>query len=89
VSRVCWNGFSNGRAFWYATMYSDELPSPITQRPGAASASAAALIASTAGPRVCTGRIATPSRSVGAHCDASASGTKPSRSCASLVHTSE
>ncbi len=69
-------------------MNSDDEPMPSTKRPGAASASAAALIANTAGPRVCTGKQAQPRRSVFAHCEASASGTKPSRSCASLVQTS-
>ena len=51
---------------------------PSENRPGAASASAAALIASSPGPRVKTGVIAVPSRSRGCQAAASASGVNAS-----------
>jgi hypothetical protein len=88
VSRVRAYGCSKGSAFQWRTMGSDDAPRPTTKRPGAASQSAAMLIASVAAPRVWTGRHAQPSRSPGAQADASASGVSPSTSCASLVHRS-
>ena len=88
MSRVCANGRSKGRALCDVTTCAEELPIPSTKRPGAASASAAALIARRPGPRVCTGKQAQPRRRLGAHCEASTSGVKPSTSCASLVQTS-
>ena len=73
-----WNGCSNGMPFQSPTITGDDAPSPSTKRPGAAAASVAADIASRAGPRVYTGTIAVPRRSVGSHADASASGVKAS-----------
>ena len=87
VSRTVVSGRSYGRAFCICTMNGDDEPMPSEKRPGASTASDAALIAITAGPRVCTGNTAQPTRSEGAHSAAIASGTKPSRSCASLLHT--
>ena len=61
---------------------------PNATRPGAASASDATHCASVAGPRVNDGTMADPSRSVGAHTDARASGVNPSAPLASLDQTS-
>ena len=47
-----WYGRSNGTAFHCSTMTGDEVPMPSTTRPGARSASAAAVIASTPGALV-------------------------------------
>ena len=52
---------------------------PSTKRPGAAEASDAADWAIRAGPRVKAGRIAVPSRKLGAHTDASARVVRPSK----------
>src|SRR6266542_1865744 len=65
-------GSTKGTAFQSRTMTCDEAPMPSTNRPGAASASAASLIASRPGPRVNTCAIAVPSRSVGSHAEARA-----------------
>src|SRR3954463_3696153 len=51
VSRVRLNGSSNGMPFHRSTMTFDDVPTPMATRPGAASHSAAALWASSAGPR--------------------------------------
>ena len=61
---------------------------PSTNRPGAACASDPVDCARHAGPRVNAGMIAVPSRSDGAHCDASTSGVKPSAPSDSADHTS-
>ncbi len=78
TSLVRWYGSANGMPFHRSTITFDEEPTPITKRPGAASASAATDWASSAGPRVKAGMMATPRRSSGAHCDARASGVNPS-----------
>ena len=78
MSRLRANGSSNGIPFQSPTTTGDDAPMPRTNRPGAASASAAAVIASSPGPRVNTGAIAVPSRSSGSQAAASASGVKPS-----------
>ena len=74
MSRVRANGASNGMPFHRSTIAGDDAPMPSAKRPGAASAIDAAVCASSAGPRVNTGAMATPPRSVGAHAAASASG---------------
>ena len=51
VSRMRATGFSRRAAFQPSTIASDEVPMPRAKRPGAASATAAASIASSAGPR--------------------------------------
>jgi hypothetical protein len=56
---------------------------PSMNRPGAASASAAADMAITAGPRVKAGTIAVPSIASGTHAAASASGVNASAPLAS------
>ncbi len=52
MSRARRYGSVNGMAFHLLTMMSEDVPMPSAQRPGAASASAAALCAISAGPRV-------------------------------------
>ena len=74
--------------FQRSTMTSDEVPSPNTKRPGAASAIVATLMASVAGPLVNEGTMPVPSRSEGAHAAVIASGTKPSVPLASADQTS-
>jgi hypothetical protein len=66
----------------------DDVPTPSASRPGAAWASDPTLCARHAGPRVKAGTMAVPSRSVGAHTEASASGVKASAPLASDDHTS-
>ena len=51
-SRDRWNGFSNGIPFHCSTATCDDVPIPITNRPGARLASVAALTASATGARV-------------------------------------
>ncbi len=65
TSRVRWYGRSKAMPFQLPTITGLDAPRPRTNRPGAASASAAADMAISAGPRVKTGTIAVPSRSVG------------------------
>ena len=74
--------------FHPSTITFDDVPMPKAKRPGAASASEATDCAMHAGPRVNAGTIAVPSRSDGAHTDASASGVKASAPLASDDHTS-
>ena len=74
--------------FHRPTITSEDEPIPRRNRPGAALASAAALWASRAGPRVNTGRMAVPRRSSGAQAAARASGVSPSVSLASADHAS-
>ena len=74
--------------FHCSTMTSEEAPNPQTKRPGAASARAATLWASRAGPRVKAGVMATPSRSVGLQAAARASGVNPSAPSTSADQTS-
>ncbi|GAA3120013.1 hypothetical protein GCM10020001_045290 [Nonomuraea salmonea] len=88
MSRVRAYGLANVPAFHRSTIAGDDAPMPSTNRPGARSASVAADIASSPGPRVETGTIALPSRTCGAHCAASASGTNPSVPLTSADHTS-
>ena len=88
MSRTRWYWFSNARPFQLATMTSEEAPSPNANRPGAASARAARLWASKAGPRVYAGVMATPRLSAGSHAAASASGVKPSAPSTSADHRS-
>ncbi len=88
TSRLRWYGCSCGTAFQSWTMTGEDAPMPSVKRPGAASASAAACIASSAGPRVCTGTMAVPRFSSGAQTDASASGVKASAPLVSIDHRS-
>ena len=74
--------------FQPSTITFDDVPMPKAKRPGAASASDATDCARHAGPRVKAGTIAQPSRSDGAHTDASTSGVKASAPSASDDHTS-
>ncbi len=84
TSRLRWNGCSCGTAFQSLTMTGEDAPTPRVKRPGAASASAAACIASSAGPRVWTGTMAVPSCSWGAQTEARASGVKASAPAVSI-----
>src|SRR6185436_11283837 len=88
TSRVRRQGASKVRPFQSETMTGLEAPSPRTKRPGAALASEAALMAIRAGPRVKTGTIAVPSRSVGAQVEARASGVNASVPATSAVQAS-
>ena len=88
VARVRWKACSNGIAFQRSTIAGDDAPIPSAKWPGAASAMDAAVCARSAGPRVNTGAMATPPRSVGVHAAASASDVKPSWLSASPDHTS-
>ena len=88
VSRTFVSGRSNGIPFQRSTITFDEVPTPSAKRPGAASAIVAALIASRPGPLVKAGTIAVPSRSDGAHTEATASGVKASAPPASLDQAS-
>jgi hypothetical protein len=74
--------------FHCSTITFDDAPIPTATRPGAASHSDAMLCASSAGPRVKTGRIELDSRRVGAHAAVSTSGVKPSFAPASPEVTS-
>ena len=74
--------------FQRSTITLDEVPTPSTNRPGAASASAAADWANSAGPRVKAGMMAVPRRNVGAHTEARANGVKPSPPMASADQAS-
>jgi hypothetical protein len=78
VSRVRAYGATNGIPFHPCTMLADDAPNPSTKRPGAASASAAAVTASTDGPRVYTGTTHVPRRTSGVASAAIASGVNPS-----------
>lgn len=71
-------GFSKGILFQRSTMMSLEVPMPSTKRPGASSASCAALVAIRAGPRPKTPATAVPKRSVSLPVAETASGRKPS-----------
>ena len=88
VARTRSNGLSNGIPFQRRTMTSEEEPMPSANRPGAASASAAALCAIVAGPRVNAGTMAVPSRNVGAQAAARASGVNASAPPTSADQTS-
>ena len=66
TSRVRLYGSSKGMPFQFSTITFEEVPTPITKRPGAASARLAALCARRAGPRVKAGMIAIPRRISGA-----------------------
>ena len=88
TSRTRSYGLSNGMPFHRCTMTSDDEPMPMATRPGAASASAAALWAIVGAPRVKAGTMAVPSRSVGAQALANASGVNASAPPASADHTS-
>jgi hypothetical protein len=81
-------GWSNGIPFHPSTMTLDDVPTPRTNRPGAAWASDPALWASRPGPRVKAGTMAVPNRSDGAQAEASASGVKASAPLASDDQTS-
>jgi hypothetical protein len=78
MSRLRANGLVKSAAFQSPTTTGDDAPMPSWNRPGAASASAAAVIASRAGPRVKTGVMAVPSRACGCQAAASVSGVKAS-----------
>ena len=88
VSRTRWYWRSKASPFQFATMTSEEAPSPHATRPGAASAKAARLWASNAGPRVYTGVIATPRLKEGSHAAARVKGVKPSAPSTSADHRS-
>ena len=88
MSCTWWYGSSNGMPFQRSTITFDEVPMPNATRPGAASASVATDWASSAGPRVNAGTMAEPSRSDGAHTEASANGVKASAPLASDDQTS-
>ena len=79
---------SNAMPFQLPTITGLDAPSPSTNRPGAAAAIAPRDIAIRAGPRVYTGTIAVPSRSVGSQAEASASGVNASVPLVSADHTS-
>ena len=74
--------------FQLPTITGLDAPRPSTNRPGAAAAIVAADIAISAGPRVNTGTIAVPRRSVGSHAEASASGVNASVPLVSADHAS-
>ncbi len=88
TSRVLRYGSVKSRPFQLPTITGLDAPSPSTNRPGAAAASEAADIAISAGPRVKVGTIAVPSRSVGSHTEASASGVNASVPFVSADQTS-
>ena len=75
-------------AFHASTTTGDDAPIPKVTRPGARSARVAAVMASTAGPRVYTGSTPAAMCSWGAHAAAAASGTMASNAPPSPVHTS-
>jgi hypothetical protein len=81
-------GSVKSRPFHCATIAGEDAPIPITARPGATSARLAALIASSAGPRVYTGTIAVPNRADGAHPAARTSGVNASLPLTSADHRS-
>ena len=74
--------------FHCSTMTFDDAPIPTATLPGAASHNDAMLCASSAGPRVKTGKIECDTRSVGAHAAVSTRGVKPSLAPASPAVTS-
>ena len=88
VSRIRPSGRRRGTPFHLSTIAGELVPSPRQNRPGAASATAAASIASSAGPRVNTLAMALPSRSSLVQDAASASGTKASVPSTSAVQAS-
>ena len=88
MSRVFLYGSLNSMPFHRSTMTSLDVPRPSTKRPSAAWASEPTLWARQPGPRVKVGTMAVPSRSVGAHTEASVSGVKASAPLASDDHTS-
>ena len=77
MSRTRWYGFSNGIAVPVLDDHvATSVPIPSAKRPGAAEHIAATVCASVAAPRVKTGTIAVPSRSVGVQAAASVSGSE-------------
>jgi hypothetical protein len=88
MSRVRRYGSANRTAFQSCTSTGDDAPMPSENRPGAASASAAALIANRPGPRVKTGATAVPSRTFGCQAAARASGVNASLPATSADHRS-
>ena len=74
--------------FQRSTITSDEEPMPSTKRPSDASASAAACMARSAGPRVNTPAIPVPRRMRSVQAAASASGVKASAPFVSALHRS-
>ena len=88
MSRLRLNGSVNGTAFQSPTTTGDEAPMPSMNRPGAVSASDAAVIASSPGPRVKTGAIAVPSRILGVAIAPMVNGVKASVPATSDVHRS-
>ena len=74
--------------FQRSTITSEDVPSPRTNRPGAAWHMAATVWARVAAPRVNAGTIAVPSRKVGVHAAANASGVNASVPPASADHRS-
>nr|BFE68531.1 hypothetical protein GCM10020092_018320 [Actinoplanes digitatis] len=88
MSRLRANGLVKSAAFQSPTTTGEDAPMPSWKRPGAASASAAAVIASSPGPRVKTGVIAVPSRARGCHAAASVNGVKASVPATSELHRS-
>ncbi len=85
-TRAYWR--SNASPFQFATMTSEDAPRPQATRPGAASANAARLCASSAGPRVYTGVMATPRLKEGSHAAARVRGVNPSAPSTSADHRS-
>jgi hypothetical protein len=88
TSRTRWYGLSNGMPFHFSTMTLDEVPMPRASRPGAASASAAALWARVGAPRVKAGTIAVPRRRFGFQAAARVNGVNASEPPDSADHTS-
>ena len=74
--------------FQLPTITGLDAPSPSTNRPGATAARDAADIAISAGPRVYTGTIAVPRRSVGSQVAASVNGVNASVPLVSADQTS-
>ena len=78
MSRTRLYGFANGTPFQRSTITDDPEPMPSDIRPGTASDTAIADIASVSGERVYTLAMAVPSCSRSVHWPASASGVKQS-----------
>ena len=87
VSRTLVTGRSNRPPFQSSTMGREPDPTPRQKRPGAISATPAALIASVAGPRVKTLAMAEPTR-IPVACPTTASGEKMSTPSTSSDHAS-
>ena len=83
TSRTFLYGSSNGTPFHFSTITLLEEPTPITKRPGAASAIVATDCANSAGVRVNAGTMAVPKRRRGSHAAAMASGVNASAPSAS------